>query len=251
MDVGFGAGPGDEDCGDFYPEARKPTIAIGFDGDPSVTTIQVAEPLLICLKGFNRGAPIQVTIRSPAGRLQQLTAVIPSCAVPPCTPLTGWAALPGDPLGRYELTAVQGNLSAAGRATVEPADSPRLMVIGSTGDDLMRRVTVRRGTTVGIALAGLRPRRSIDLLFYHTPSFEWCAEACTTMDFQATTTVPLDAGGGAIFRLRTSLTDPPGCYVVNTWPPLAALGQGLSPPYEDKKDLWHSFSSSEQFCLLR
>jgi hypothetical protein len=250
MDLDFGAG-GDEDyCSNVYPEARKPTIGIGSGDDPSVTTLRIATPLPICLVRFNPGAPIQVTIRSPAGRLKQMTAPAPSCGAAGCTSQTAWAALPGDPLGRYDMTAVQGNLSAKARITVKAADGPRLMVIGSMGDDLTTRITVRPGTTIGIALAGLRPRRSIGLLFYYTPSFKFGGEiSAKGLQFQASTTVSIDASGGAIFRLRTSPTDRRGCYAVNTWPPLRALQDRLSPPYP--LYVWTTSQSSHQFCLQR
>jgi hypothetical protein len=248
MDVGFGAG--DEDhCRAASSQVQKPTIYLGFGSPSSVAAVQIAEPLPICLLRFNAGAPIQVTIRSPAGRLERITAPTPTCDAAACTSLTAWAALPGDPLGRYDMTASQGDISLQGRITVRAADGPRLMVIGSAGDELATRVTVRPGTTIGIALAGLRPRRSMDLLFFYTPSFRWGGELVAHMQFRASTTVPIDPGGGTIFWLRTSPTDPLGCYLVNTWPPHGALVSGLSPPYP--QDVWTFGASSHQFCLKR
>ena len=247
MDVGFGAGPGDEDyCRDNFPKARRPTIAMGFEADPSITTVEVAQPLSICLLGFSADAPIQVTIRYPGGHLERITAPKPTCNAAYCTSEAAWAALPGHALGRYGVTAVQGKRSATGRITVNAAELPVLMVIGSTGD-IETRFTARPGTTIGIALAGWGSRRSTDLLFYYTPSFKWCAESCTRMRFRAATTVTINAGG-AIYWLRTSPTDPPGCYGVNTMPPLEALWAGSGPPYPQ---VLTSMSNAHQFCLRR
>ena len=243
MDVGMGAGGPEDYCSEVY-KVQKPTIGIGFEGNPSVATFVIADGHPICLLGFKVGAPIQVTIRFPSGRITRITAPAPSCGAAGCASVAAWAALPGDPLGRYDVTAVQDKLSAKARITVAATDRPRLMVIGSIHEDWPTRVTVRPGTTIGIALAGLRPRRSIGLLFYYSPSFEWGGESVVRMRFRASTTVEIDASGGAIFRLSTSPTDRVGCYAVSTWPPLWGLNSP-SPPEE----VWHSGDSSEQFCL--
>jgi hypothetical protein len=219
---------------------------MGTEDDPSIATVEVAQPLTICLLGFSASAPIQVTVRHTGGRLERITAPTPTCKATDCTSEAYWAALPGHALGRYGVTAVQGKLTATGRITVKAAELPGLMVIGTTGETI--RYTARPGTTIGIALAGLGSRRSIDLMFYYTPSFKLCAEICTTMQFRAATTVALDASGGATFRLRTSPADPLGCYGVNTMPPLEALWAGSGPPYPR---VWTSTSNAHQFCLRR
>jgi hypothetical protein len=249
MDLEFGAGDGEEYCAG-YPEPGTPTVAIGSGDNPSVTTLQVATALPICLLGFQPGTEIEVTIQSTLGLDEGWIAPAPSCGASGCTSLTAWAAIPGSTLGRYDLTAVQGDLSAKGRIALVAADGPRLMVIGSTGNDLTARVTVQPGTTIGIALAGFAPNQSIGLLFYYTPSFDFGGEiSAKGLVFRGATTVTIDDGGGAVFWLETSTTDSIGCYAVNTWPPLRALEQRLNPPYP--REVWISGNSSEQFCLKR
>jgi hypothetical protein len=249
MDTDIGAG-GEENCG-LVGQVRKPTIGIGYGDASGVATLPIAMPVPICLLGFEAGIPIQVTIRSPTGRLERMTAPAPPCGAAGCASQTAWAALPGDPLGRYEMTAEApsglGRLSAKARITVEPAQPFSVMVIGSPGDPLMR-ITVRPGTTIGMALAGFRARRSIDLVFFHTPSFDILPKG---LRFRAVTTVKLDASGGAIFRFQTSPTDPLGCYAVNTMPPQRALREGLSPPYRYPREVWSIADSNAQFCLQR
>jgi hypothetical protein len=150
---------------------------------------------------------------------------------PNCQSWTGWAAIPGDSLGRYDVTAVQGNLSAKGAITVLPADEPSLMILDSPGG--VERLTVHPGATIGILLVGFDPHQDIGLLFYYTPSFQAGGgeNSVKGLRFRGSTTVTTNGEGTTIFRLKTSPTDLRGCYAVNTWPPLVALQRHLNPPY--------------------
>ena len=238
MDVDEGGADGFA-CWEELDGVRTPTVWFGGEGDPTVTRVAMASPLRICLLRFRAGTPIQVTIRSPSGRLDRSTAP-PPCSGQQCASEVHWAALPGDPLGDYQVTAVQGDVTAHGRIIVEKSDEPRLMVVGGViYED--QRVTVRPGRTVGIAIAGFQPHRSIGLLFYHTPNLDPYPQ---DLRFRAWTPVKTDASGAAVFQLRTAPSDPPGCYVVNTRPPLRA-GE------TDPRYLWASQSGWHQFCLRR
>ena len=247
MDLDSGAGGNDGDCF-AYPEEQKATIAIGSPGDPNpnVTELRIGTPLTICLLGFSPDAAIEVTVKSPAGSADNLTAPAPDC-IAGCYSWTGWAALPGDSLGRYDVTAVQGNLSAKGKITVLPADEPSLMILDHPGG--LERLTVRPGTTVGILLAGFDPNEEIGLLFYYTPNFQVSGGEIGVkgLRFRGSTTVTTNGEGTTIFWLKTSPTDLRGCYAVNTWPPLVALQQHLNPPYPWW--VWRSNHNWEQFCL--
>jgi hypothetical protein len=239
MDVDMGGAGGGNCASDYAPyQVQKPTIGIGAGDDPSVTEAWIGTPVRICLLRFTVGTPVQVTIRSPTGQVERLTAPAPPCAGVDCTTQTAWGPLPGDRLGAYDVTATQENVSAKAKIVVEPTGEPSLMIIGSTSDE-ETRVTVEPGTTVGIAVAGFAPRRSVGLLFYYTPSFNSYPKG---LQFRASTTVMIDTTGGAVFWLRTSRADPLGCYLVNTWPPLRA---GITDP----GFLWASQSSWHQFCL--
>jgi hypothetical protein len=239
MNVDFGGADSIPCWGIYEHQPEKPTIAVNGRTDPSVTAASIASPIQICLFRFDAGRPVQVTIRSPAGREERLTAP-PPCAAVDCTTETAWGPLPGDPLGDYDVTAVQPDRSAKAKIIVEAAHGRSLMVIGSTTNEVTR-LTVRPGTPIGIAIAGFLPRQSIGLLFYYTPSFEVFPKG---LRFQASTTATTDASGGAVVWLATSPTDPLGCYLVNTLPPLRT---GTTDP----RALWASQSSWEQFCLQR
>jgi hypothetical protein len=249
MDLDSGAGGNDGDCGAYW-HVQKPTIAIGSPGDPdpSVTELRIGTPLTICLLGFGPDAAIEVTVKSAAGSADNRTAPAPVCYTSKdCQSWTGWAALPGDSLGRYDVAAVQGNLSAKGKITVLPADEPSLMILDSPGG--VERLTVHPGTTIGILLAGFDPYQDIGLLFYYTPSFQAGGgeNRVEGLRFRGSTTVTTDGSGTTIFWLETSPTDLRGCYAVNTWPPLVALQRHLNPPYPS--DVWISYHNWEQFCL--
>jgi hypothetical protein len=245
MDLDSGAGGADGDCF-AYPEEQKPTIAIGELDDPSVTGLRIGTPLTICLLGFSPDAEIEVTVESAAGSADYLTAPAPDCPAG-CYSWTGWAALPGAPLGRYDVTAVQGDLSAKGAITVLPANEPSLMVLDHSGG--LTRLTVRPGETIGIVLAGFAPYQDIGLLFYYTPSFQVSGGEIGVkgLRFRGSTTVTTNGTGSTIFLLETSPTDLRGCYAVNTWPPLVALQRHLNPPYPP--EVWISQHNWEQFCL--
>jgi hypothetical protein len=240
MDVDTGGADGYA-CWEQLDQVRAPTVWFA-EIDPTVTRAAIADPLRICLLRFRTGTPIQVTIRSPKGRLDRSIAP-PPCSGRQCASEVHWAALPGDPLGDYQVTAVQGDLTAHGRIIVEKSDEPRLMVVGGVIDE-DQRVTVRPGRTVGIAIAGFRPHRSIGLLFFYTPNLD---PYPTRLRFRAWTPVETDASGAAVFHLRTAPSDPRGCYVVNTWPPLRAGDPDAWYP----RYLWASQSSWHQFCLRR
>jgi hypothetical protein len=247
MDLDSGAGGADGDCFE-YPEEQKPTIAIGEPGgpDPSVTGLRIGTPLTICLLGFRPDAAIEVTVESAAGSADYLTAPAPDCLAG-CYSWTGWAALPGVPLGRYDVAAVQGDLSAKGEITVLPANEPSLMVLDHPGG--LTRLTVRPGETIGIVLAGFGPYQDIGLLFYYTPSFQVSGGEIGVkgLRFRGSTTVTTNGTGSTTFWLETSPTDLRGCYAVNTWPPLVALQRHLNPPYPPW--VWISQHNWEQFCL--
>lgn len=236
MDVDQG-GASESACSEFNAEVQEPTVWVGGGAQPTVTSLGLASPLRMCLLRFASTTPITVTIRAPTGRVERTSAPAP-CPGEDCASQVDWAALPGVPLGDYDVTAVQGDLEARATVRVEPAGEPGLLVIGGVTDE-ERRVTVRRGATVGIAIAGFRPRQSVGLLFYHTPSQ---APRPKDLHFRARTMVRTDAGGAAVFRLRTSRGDPRGCYVANTLPPLRA---GVTEP----RFFWATQSSWHQFCL--
>jgi hypothetical protein len=93
MNVDFGGADSIPCWGIYDHQPEKPTIAVNARTDPSVTVASITSPVQICLFRFSPGRPIQVTIRSPAGRVERLTA--PLRVRPPTVP-------PRPPGARYQ-----------------------------------------------------------------------------------------------------------------------------------------------------
>jgi hypothetical protein len=114
----FGGAGGGSICDDqttLEPgRVRAPTVAIGTNKRPNFTVLEIAAPIQLCLWRFAEGRPIQVEVRYPDGRVAKLTGSPPGsrpCGVL-CYSHVNWAAVAGDPLGDYKVTAVQRQLRA-------------------------------------------------------------------------------------------------------------------------------------------
>jgi hypothetical protein len=114
-----GGSGGRGECGDFNPDnISRPTIRVpgayddGSGPDVGVTSIGQAE--VFCFFRFETGIPISVSVTSPTGTVKRLEGCAPCESNPP------WYALPGDPLGTYQVTAVQGSLKATGGSLCAP-----------------------------------------------------------------------------------------------------------------------------------
>jgi hypothetical protein len=207
-----GAG-GQGECGDFDPHAfSKPTIRVPgtYEDEPSArpdigeTSVGIADNL--CFFGFEEKTSIEVLVTSPTGTVKRLEG----CAL--CESNLFWFALPGDPLGTYQVTAIQGSLKATGRFTLRPAQNRRVLVPESW---LYSRGGVQRGTTIRIGVAGFRPYEVVKLLLYYAPtpdSNEGQGRYRTSISLR------MDAIGQRLYQLQTGPSDPMGFYAVRTLP---------------------------------
>ena len=227
-----------------YGRAEAPIVMVGTSqgGDPTV--VQVAEPVQLCLWHFAPGEPIHVSVRSPEGRLTTSVGHPPGdlpCLSDNCYSHVNWAAVPGDPLGDYEITAVQGPLRATASVRVVPATMRRLLVVGN-GIDQGQYTTFRRGATIQVAAAGYRSTSDVRLSIYYTHER---ALQLNVPELRFLTWVQLrtDALGGAVYQLRTNAYDRPGCYALDTSPRTQALGPFLEVDRLTDRD------SAPLFCL--
>jgi hypothetical protein len=245
MDVDTG-GAGGLTCGEISEEIHEPTVVLSVVRPFSVTTVEWISRLDTCLVGFAHDAPIDVTIDVPGGKTKHRRA---SPCDQDCPPSVVWAVMPGDPLGDYAITAVQGNLRATGvvhmRSTSPPharAPERSLMVVTDSGvPDVNGRVTVRPGTTIVIVIVGFQPRQLVDLVFYYTREGPQQLYP-RGLRFKTYVLVKTDLLGNAIYRLQTSPRDPPGCYIVHTWPTLPNHYNGITQHQ-------NTTYGAEQFCL--
>jgi hypothetical protein len=193
---------------------REPTIAIGTDRRPNFAVVEIAQPIQLCLQRFEPDRPIEVTVRSPDGRV---TAVgDPPCWIKPCPSHVNWAAVPGDPAGNYQVTAVQGQLRAVATVRVVPARTRHILVVGN-GVDEQQYQSFRRGQTIPVAIAGYGPDRDVQLFIYHTRE-RLLQRSTGELRFRTWIQLHTDPRGETMYRLQTAPGDPPGCYALDTRP---------------------------------
>jgi hypothetical protein len=140
----FGGAGGGSICDDqttLEPgRVRAPTVAIGTNKRPNFTVLEIAAPIQLCLWRFAEGRPIQVEVRYPDGRVAKLTGFPPGsrpCGVL-CYSHVNWAAVAGDPLGDYKVTAVQRQLRAVATIRVVRSTERRILVVGNGVDEQER-----------------------------------------------------------------------------------------------------------------
>jgi hypothetical protein len=227
---------------------ETPTVLMGTSQgrDPTrdSTVVEVAEPVQLCLWHFAAGEPIHVSVRSPDGRVTTSVGHPPGdlpCLSDNCYSHVNWAAVPGDPLGDYEITADQGPLRATATVRVVPATMRRLLVVGN-GIDQGQYTTFRRGATIQVAAAGYRSWSDVMLSIYYTHER---ALQLNVPELRFLTWVQLrtDALGGAVYGLRTNAHDRPGCYALDTSPRTQALGPVLEADRLTDRD------TAPLFCL--
>jgi hypothetical protein len=197
-------------CGEFDAEDfRRPTVRVpgsyssGPSARPDVGEFLVGIVDELCLFRFAPEAPIDVSVTSPIGTVKRLEGCT-SC------PHLLWFGLPGDPLGTYKVTAVQGPLEATGRFDLHAAQDPTLLVAESWSN---HGGGVPRGSTIRIGVAGFRPNEIVKLLFYYAPK-----EDSNQGGYRTSVSLRMDAMGQRLYRLQTRLDDPKGFYAVRTLP---------------------------------
>jgi hypothetical protein len=194
---------------------REPTIAIGTDQRPNFAVVEIGEPIQLCLLRFEPDRPIDVTVRSPSGRVTVVGD--PPCGFNECPSHVNWAAVPGDPAGDYQVTAVQGQLRAVATVRVVPATMRHLLVVGN-GVDEQQYQSFRRGQTIQVAIAGYGPNGDVQLFVYYTPERQLQRSSNRVLRFRTWIQLHTNPRGGTVYQLRTAAGDPPGCYAFDTRP---------------------------------
>lgn len=224
--------------------AETPTVLMGTSQGSDSTVVEVAEPVQLCLWHFAAGEPIHVSVRSPDGRVTTSVGHPPGdlpCLSDNCYSHVNWAAVPGDPLGDYEITAVQGPLRATATVRVVPATMRRLLVVGN-GIDQGQYTTFRRGATIQVAAAGYSSTSEVQLSIYYTHE-QALQLNVPELRFLTWVQLRMDSSGGAVYGLRTAAGDRPGCYALDTSPRTQALGLVLEVDRLTDRD------SAPLFCL--
>jgi hypothetical protein len=160
-----------------------------------------------CAFGFNRGAPVQITLTFPTGNESRWML---------CDPCRGadyiispFMALPDYPIGLYHVRASQGSVSVEGTFTLQRAPDPTLAVRENCVDYLDG---VPRGTVVHIGVSGFPHIQQAQLLLYYARTKDGDAH------FIASVPMVIDSAGEGLYILATHSDDPPGYYAVRAIP---------------------------------
>lgn len=208
----LGLGGADTDCRHLEAPSTEPSI----DG-PERPGLGWLYPL--CFYNFSYLAPVRVTISGPRGSVERhLTSPDPDSG----TAFLWWGSEPGDPLGQYEIAAVQGSRRAHGTFRLELQRLPTLRVV----QNVVVNDWVDVGATVTVVLAGFRSGARVGLHTYHLPLDEVDEAApgvAAVASYRSSVRLTMNGRGELTYRIPTSPADPKGCYVFQTTPPLQAV----------------------------
>jgi hypothetical protein len=181
--VEFFLGGGDQDCTGDAP-AGSPQIG----GVPPVVEIPVIVHL--CIYGFDLAKPPAVTVTHPSGLVT--TAALRADGDYLWTAFSG---LPGDPIGMYIVTAVQGKLEAAVKFELRHASSPRISLVWPVDP-------APAGADFDLYLGGFPANQPTPMHLYDY----------ATGQYRTSFTVAVDPIGEAHVVIDTKPDDPLGCY---------------------------------------
>lgn len=172
---------------------------------------------IFCLAGYDLSRPVEVNVTFEGTPLRSYV-LDPNLDIVDDLFLFVWRSLPTDPLGRYEMTALQdGEGDNHTFRVIEPLD-PGLTIEP-------RRIPV--GATTQIVLFQFEPNREVPVHFYwidyDDPAFEE-----NGFTYVSTATVRTDDAGWAVLDVETGGSTRPGTYVVETE---KGFIDGILPPY--------------------
>jgi hypothetical protein len=178
----------------------------------------------VCFYNFPDPAPLQVTIKGPDGSVEHHPTSRNSRTG---TAFLWWGSEPGDPLGQYEITAVQGPRTARATFRLERQRLPTLRVV----QNVVVTDWVEAGTTVTVLLAGFRAGGLVRLHTYHLPLDQVDPDfpGIGTLAhpgkarYRSSANLTMNGRGELTYRIPTSRADPKGCYAFQTTPPLVAV----------------------------
>ncbi len=223
----FSGGPPPKSCS-FLGEGEladptAPTVAVpGYTDstDPTTGTMAIGEASEVCFLNFTENRPVTLEITHD-GKAQEQEV----CWRCPDQPSEGFfASLPGDAVGRYDVTATQAvsgqpTTRASGQFTLDyqPEGEPLLVVAQSPSRGV---ASVARGTAINVGLAGFAPQDSVPLAIYFTPELLREEYGSVDMEFIAVVPVTMDSHGQRLYTIDTNDDDPRGCYALDTSPPI-------------------------------
>lgn len=183
------------------PGGKGPTCAGSFSfNQPSSITlsaanIKVGQKTLACPEGFFPAQLVQYEVLKPDGAVVQ--------GVGDASQGIHWLALPGEPLGMYQLTVTQGDKLASTSFFVAAPTGPNIAVAPPVGPP---------GSSFFVVMAGFAPGSSVPLHLYYD------CDAVTMCFAVELGRVEVDQEGGTVTRITSSTTDPSGWFAVDAQP---------------------------------
>jgi hypothetical protein len=136
------------------PESDYPAVRFNY-GFPRENQAPIGQiGFTICMRGFAKERSVRVKVRRPDGR--EVVRRVEFDRAYGLHPLS-WVPLPGDPLGRHDVTADQGATTANASFYVRRAPAPRVFALESP---------VPPGRPVPIILAGFEAGQRVRLHLY-------------------------------------------------------------------------------------
>jgi hypothetical protein len=183
---------GDGGC----PESDEPRVRF-LGGFPREGQESIGQSFVICVLGFAKERSVEVNVLSPDGR--NVERRVPFDRAYGLHPLT-WNPLPGDPLGRYDVTATQETRTAKASFSMRLAPIPRVRLLD---------FYVPPGRPVRIVLAGFDPGQLVRLNLYRdlrVPSGRF--------SYLTSISVRTDERGEALHQFSTDRDAPRDRYLV-------------------------------------
>lgn len=176
-------------------EAGQPTVRFAY-GYPREDETEIGRLFVICPLGFAKGLPVEVVVQRPDGREVARRVPRPRRGN---VHMLSWDPAPGDPLGRYGVTARQGAMTAGANFYVRRSSVPRLRVDGDF---------VQPGDAVHVFLAGFAARETVLLHLYRARGEQGNYSYLTSVAAQT------DERGEVVKELPSDRRDAPGGYLV-------------------------------------
>jgi hypothetical protein len=164
----------------------------------------------VCIYEFDLDNPVLVVIRDPSGIVVERRILLPQDLL--IFKEFPFRRLAHDPTGVYTFTATQGGKLSTAFLEVGAASSPQFIPLASDAQGLPDWTFPigRPGITFRMALGGFTPNSDVQIRIYGNP--HTAPNGDSVVDYLTSHAVRVDSMGAGVWELRTTSTDPEGCY---------------------------------------
>jgi hypothetical protein len=164
----------------------------------------------VCIYEFDPDNPVLVVIKDPSERVVERRTLLPQELV--VFNQFPFRRLAHDPTGVYTFTATQGGKLSTASLEVGAASSPQFIPLSNDAQGLPDWTFPmgRPGITFRMALGGFAPNSVVQIRIYGHP--HTAPNGDSVVDYITSHAVRVDSVGAGVWELRTTSTDPVGCY---------------------------------------